>query len=461
MPAQPPVSVSVPSATSDQGAASAGTGGRTVAHGGLIRDVRVARQAVYDAARRLVSYELQFRLPDSDSHAARDGGDGVGAGAIDDAGHDAPEGAGPASEVSGEQATSQVISTTFGTFGLDTVSGGKPVFVTFTRPFLTGVLPLPVEPAGVIVEVPDHVGVDHELLLGLAELKQAGYRIAVGNYRGDLGRSALIELADFVKISIESLPSLVVPGLVQSCRITGATLVGSHVRDAETLQRCLDLGFELFQGEYLAKPSVLKGRMLSPSQLICVRLLNDLADQDVPISRIEQLVGSDPGLTMRLLRSAHSAAGAGQEVESLRQALVLIGPRRLRSWVVLTLLEGSATQNVSDDLWSVLTRAHAVQRLAGKQLDLGFTVGLLAGVAELLGTDLGTVADASGVGHDTRAALVDGSGAVGNALRAVLAHEADDEAAVQATGLAPYDVSRVYLDALHESLQLVHEFLGR
>ena len=39
---------------------------------------------------------------------------------------------------------------------------------------------------------------------------------------------------------------------------------------------------------------------------------------------------------------------------SLRQALVLIGPRRLRSWVVLTLLEGGTTTSSSDDLWSVL-----------------------------------------------------------------------------------------------------------
>ena len=421
------------------------TGG--IARDGVVRNVRVARQGVYDAARRLVAYELQFRLPVDPRADGRAGG--------------GPDGAGAEPAVSAEQATSQVIGATFGTFGLESVSGGRPVFVTLTRPFLTGVLPLPVEPDGVIIEVAQHVAVDRELLLGLNELKNAGYRIAAGDYRGDLGRSALLEVSDFVKLNIDALPSLVVPGLIQSCRLTGASLVGSNIQDIDTMHRCMDLGFELFQGEHLQRPSILKGRMLSPSQLICTRLLNDLSDPDVPVSRIEQLVGSDPGLTMRLLRSAHSASGAGAEVESIRQALVLIGPRRLRSWVVLTLLEGTATQNVSDDLWNVLTRAHAVQRLAGAKVDMAFTVGMLAGVAGLLGTDLGTVADASGVGHDTRAALVDGTGMAGVALRAVLAHEADDDAGVQATGLAPYDVSRVYLDALHESLQLVHEFLGR
>ena len=271
------------------------------------------------------------------------------------------------------------------------------MFVRLTRGFFTGMLPIPVEPADVVLVVTDHLTVDHELLLGLAELRQAGYQVAVDNYRGDVARSALVELADFVKIDIDSLSPLVVPGLVQSCRQTGATLVAANVGDADAMQRCAALGFELFCGEYLARPAVLSRRVLSPSQVICARLLNDLANPDAPLSRLEQLVGSDPGLSMRLLRGAHSAAGAGQEVESLRQALVLIGPQRLRSWVVLTLLEGTATQNASDDLWSVLARAHACARLTPDNADLAYTIGLLSGAAQLLGTDAEDVAKVAGL----------------------------------------------------------------
>jgi EAL and modified HD-GYP domain-containing signal transduction protein len=407
---------------------------------GVVHDVRVGRQAVYDANRRIIGYELSFRT-----------GPLAGGGDVGD--DEAVE--------TGEQATSRLLSATFGTFGLDGVADGRPVFVRLTRGFLTGMLPIPVEPEDVIVEVTDQVVVDHELLLGLAELKESGYRVAVDNYRGDVARSALLELADFVKIDVDSLPPLVVPGLVQSCRTVGATLLAANVQDAEALQRCAALGFELFQGEYLSRPAVLSRRVLAPSQLICVRLLNDLADPDVPVQRIEQLVGSDPGLSMRLLRSAHSAAGAGQEVDSLRQALVLIGPRRLRSWIVLTLLEGTATQNTSDDLWSVLARAHACQRLATDSADLAYTVGLLSGAAHLLGTDAGTVADVAGVGPEAREALIAGEGRVGHALAAVLAHEREDDSAVAAAGYSGAEVSRIYLDALRESLQLVHDFLGR
>ncbi|NLT55568.1 MAG: HDOD domain-containing protein [Actinomycetales bacterium] len=397
---------------------------------GLVRYVRVGRQGIYDPRRNLVGYELLFR---------------TGAGEGED-------------EVAGEQATSQVIASTFGTFGLDNISDGKPVFINFTRAFLTGIIPLPVEPDRVVVEVVQHVVVDRELIIGLNQLHDQGYRLAVHDYQGGVDRSALLDLADFVKIDINAVPPVLLPGLVQACQGAGTTLMAEGVAEAETFQRCVDLGFELYQGLYLQRPTMLEQRTLSPSQLICVRLLNDLADPDVPISRIEQMVGSDPGLTLRLLRTANSAAaGAKREVTSLRQALVLIGPRRLRSWVVLTLLEGGTTTNASDDLWRVLARAFACQKLATAQEDLAFTIGLLSGAADLLGSDPGMVADGAGVGEEARSALMEGVGEAGKVLRAVLAHEHDDLAGINDTGLVPFDVSRAYLESLSESLQLVHD----
>ena len=128
---------------------------------------------------------------------------------------------------------------------------------------------------------------------------------------------------------------------------------------------------------------------------------------------------------------------------------------------MLTLLEGGTTKNTSDDLWSMLARAHACQRLAVDSSDMAFTVGLLSGCADLLGAELSAIADGSGVGLEARHALVDGEGPAGRALRAVLAHERDDAAAVTEAGLVSFDVSRAYLESLSESLQLVHDLLGK
>lgn len=400
---------------------------------GMVRNVRVGRQGIYDGSRSLLAYELLFRSYE----------------AIGDA------------QLAGERATSQVIASTFGTFGLDNIANGRPVFINFTRAFLTGIIPIPVEPAGVVIEVVDNVLVDSELLAGLGILRDEGYRIAACDYRGEPDRGALLDLVDYVKVNVSANPPELLAEIAERVREYGAALVATHVDDEETFRDCIELGFELFQGPMLQRPTVLERRTLSPSQLICARLLSDLADPDAKIERIEQLVGSDPGLAMRLLRSANSAAsGTASNVTSLRQALVIIGPRRLRSWVVLTLLEGGAVTAASDGLWSVLARAFACRRLGGERADLAFTIGLLSGASELLGVEPEVVAEGSGINTEARTALLDGNGEAGRALISVLAHERDDDEGVASTGLLPFDVSRAYLEALSESLKLVTEING-
>ncbi|MBC7549506.1 MAG: diguanylate phosphodiesterase, partial [Cellulomonas sp.] len=57
-----------------------------------------------------------------------------------------------------------------------------------------------------------------------------------------------------------------------------------------------------------------------------------------------------------------------------------------------------------------------------------------------------------GVSPDFGDAVVSLSGRFGRVLAAVLAHEENDRAGVEATGLAPSEVSDAYLDAVGHSL---------
>jgi EAL and modified HD-GYP domain-containing signal transduction protein len=406
---------------------------RIPARAGLVRSVRVGRQGIYDGTRALLAYELMFHSYETASDA----------------------------QIATERATSQVIASTFGTFGLENIANGRPVFINFTTPFLTGLIPIPVESQGVVLEVMKQVRVDGTLLTGLSLLRDEGFRIAICDYHGEPERDPLLDFADYVKVgALDNTPGALAE-IAERIRNYGAALVATQVEDEETFQRCLDLGFELFQGTALARPVVLERRTLSPSQLICMRLLNDLADPDAPMGRIEQMVGSDPGLSLRLLRSANSAAsGTVREITSLRQALVIIGLRRLRGWIMLTLLEGGDTTASPDGLWNVLARAFACRRLGGTSADLAFTIGLLSGASELLGVLPESVADAAGISAEARVALLEGEGEAGRALVAVLAHERDDDEGIASTGMLPFDVSRAYLESLSESLKLVSELLG-
>ena len=114
-------------------------------HGGeLVRQVRISRQGIYDVDRTLVAYQVRF---DADEL-------------------DAPGGV--------ERATSKVILSTLGTFGLDNISGGRPIFIEFTPAFLTGQIPIPLEPDRVMIAVPAGIEAEPALLDGLAALLDLG-----------------------------------------------------------------------------------------------------------------------------------------------------------------------------------------------------------------------------------------------------------------------------------------------
>ena len=396
----------------------------------LVSQVRVGRQAICDADRNVVAFALLFRVDDlgADVHLS-------------------------------EGAASEAIAATFGTFDMHRISNGRPIHANFTRPFLTGALSVPVASDEVVVRVASAITVDDELLSGLQRLRDSGYRIAVDAYRGDSRRAPLLPLANVVAFDVTDLVPETLRELTAAAVEAGAAPLATGIDSAEMFEQCRQVGIELFSGPYVQRPEVIEGRSLAPSQLICVRLMAELADPEVPMSRLEELVTSDPGLSMRLLRTASSASsGAHGSITSLRQALMRIGSRRLRSWVVMTLLEGGVSASPSDALWTVLARAHACQRLATDG-EPAFTVGLMSGAAEIMGADPVGLADSSGVSGEIRDALAGGIGEPGRVLAAVLAHEHDDPVALAATGLAPFDVSRAYLEALNQSLSIVHSLL--
>ncbi len=151
-----------------------------------------------------------------------------------------------------------------------------------------------------------------------------------------------------------------------------------------------------------------------------------------------------------MLRTANSAStGSRREISSLRQAVVLLGPRPLRSWVLLTLLGGMAAGRL-DDLVTVLARAEACEAVAaatGVDPAAAYTTGLLSGVAQVLRTPGAEVARDAGVSDDVRRALAEGEGPLGEVLRVVRAHELGLPDAADGSSLSPLVLSSLCLEA--------------
>lgn len=409
--------------------------------------VRVGRQAIYDRHRRLHGYELLFRA---------DGRDPVHLPTVADR----------------DIATSQVLTAALGDFGASAIGDGLPIFINLTRAFVTGDLPLIVAPDRVVLELTEDVEVDDEVLAGLHRLKDAGYTIAIDDFAGEPWRMAAMPLADYVKLVLtvdggrEELEAML--ALARSSA-PGAKIVVERIEDDDDFTYCRALGVDYFQGYGLQRPQVLTTAAMDASQSTALRLVAALSDPDVSAKQIERLVTSDAALSMKVLRAASSSVAAPTApISSVRQAIVMLGPRALASWTTLIVLStGFATFQRRSTLTFVLARAGACSRLASEDPHVAYTVGLLSGMADALGVQAADLVGEVHLASSVKDALSDYTGPAGEALAAVLLTEAESGPAGAdryAPPLPEVEAQReraalAYLDALGEAMSLA-ERLG-
>jgi EAL and modified HD-GYP domain-containing signal transduction protein len=391
--------------------------------------VHVGRQGIYDRAGDVVAYELFFR---DTVHA------------VDASRRTA-------------QATSQVIVAAFTEFGLEQLVNFRACFINVTREFLTGELPLPFDSNQAALEIIETVEVDDVLIAGVLDLIQRGFTIALDDFVWGAGQERLLDLATYVKIDMLDTDAAVVAETVRRCReYPHISLVAERLETEEQLQRAFDLGFDLFQGHILGRPHVISAVRLSPSRVSRLQLLASLAAPQVDFDEVVRLIGQDPTLSFRLLHAVHTAAsGLMARVSSVHEATVLLGLDKVRSWVTLMLLS-DLTEASEEQLTTTMTRARVCQAFAeriGLSAGSAFTVGLLSGVADLIGEPTSTIAERLPLAYDIEAALRTGEGRLGEILNAVRGYE-KGLVAPATTLMPPEDVVHAYLAAVSWSNEI-------
>ncbi len=277
-----------------------------------------------------------------------------------------------------------------------------------------------------VLELGGSVEASDAVLWRLAELAGHGFRFAAeaSSHGPRLGR--LLPLLDYVKVDLRATPVVSMLSIVPRLRGTGKRLIAEKVESQTEYRTCLDLGFDYFQGYYFAKPSVLAGRKLSPSQLAVVDLMN-LVNSDAENSEIERAIKRDVPLSVNLLRIVNTpAAGLRQRIDSLGQALLVLGRRQLQRWLQIMLYAepGTRGHSMTPLLMLASTRARLMELLAQRLrpgqrqvADVAFTVGIMSLMDALFSVPMADLVEQIPVSDEVAAALLKRSGFFGELLR--------------------------------------------
>lgn len=383
-----------------------------------VGNVTVLRQPVVQPDRTVYGYAVRVRVTDPDGRPVPD------------------ESA--AAQADGEYAA----------LDLSGIASDRPVLLRATVGVLAGTTSIWGDPERLILEVTPALARHHEIDALIALALSRGSRLALADYDGSAPQDRLLDRVALVKIDLARYDDQLAL-LVDRAHNAGAAVIAERADTAERIARGIDLGADLLQGPLFQRDQAPVRRSFNAGELQCLELLRILSAEQVDQNAVVTTVAADPELSMRVLHLVNSSAfGLRTEVDSVRQAVVLVGPRQLHALAIASLID--ARPNTVAALWTVLTRALTCRLLAGD--DAGYTVGLLSAVAAQQAIDLSDLVLRTGVSDQMSDALLRHEGHHGRVLAAVLAHEENDSDAVAATGLEPWDVAHAYLAAVPQAL---------
>lgn len=390
--------------------------------------VLMARQPIFDRNQKVVAYELLYRCEEAQGHAL----------------------------FSNSEATSEVLLNAYTSISDAGETKRVPAFINLTRDILVGKQLPEVSKKHIVLEILEDIEPDEEVINAVKELHSEGYRIAMDDFVYDPKFDELLKLAQIVKVDVFELSTDEIRKQVQELRKHKVTLLAEKIETHEQLEECIELGFKLFQGHFLSKPKVIKGKKIQGSQVALMQLIQELQNPKATPEALEELIIRDPALTYKLLRIVNSAGyHLVRQVESVAEAIVLLGLEQVKKWA--TLIAMSSNQEKPEELSrSLLVRGRMCEEIAQaeKLSNYGsyFMAGMMSGLHALLDLDRDTMLEQVPLGDDIKNAVSLGEGEIGKVLRNVVNYENGD------WDLLPMDLDgNLYDKAYRSSLEWAQE----
>jgi c-di-GMP phosphodiesterase len=387
----------------------------------------VARQPVYGKALTVVAYELQY----ASAHTGATGG------AREDA--------------------LRMLADAALEIGLDRLAGALPVYIGYPRELLVAATPLSLHPDRVIIEIPGLLVADEPALRGIRALRERGHHIALDDYAPLLTRPELLDLVDVVKIPLTDFEPAQLATLAPELIRRGLKLIAKSVATIEQFEQATQLGFDGFQGDFLQRPEQFQSQRAPRNGFATLRLVATLQNPDCTMREVEQLLSQDLSMSYRVLRCINSSYyGLAQKVDSIRQALVLLGMDNLRQLCTLAAMQ--QLENRPPSLFvTAMARAHMCEqlaRLAGQTPGAPFFItGLFSMLDVLMGLPMAKIVDELPLAPAIENALVAGEGDAGAALACAKAYESATWIHARYRDIAPHLIRAAYLDAVYGAEQ--------
>ncbi len=372
-------------------------------------DAYVARQPIFDANKKIYAYELLFR-------------DGT---------------ANYVPDIDGDVATQTLLANSFFTIGMDTILGGKKAFINFTQNLIVRKIPLLLSKANTVVEILEDVKPERDVVDACREIVQNGYLVALDDFEFSEKLEPLIQMAHIIKFDFLITPINEIQSYLTRIPASSKILLAEKVETNEEFDLAKKMGFSLFQGYFFQKPEIIKGKMLSGSQVTLLQIMAEANKAEFDIEKLERLISQDIGLSYKMLQYINSAFFAkANKISSIRQGLVYLGEREIRRFISLAAMSKLAQDKPNELIrlscirgkFCELIGQEAVEKVDPSEL---FTLGMFSLLDAIMDESMDQLMRRLPLSQNLEDALVCNRGRLFEYLQVVKSYENGDWQTVQ------------------------------
>ncbi|WP_346993821.1 EAL and HDOD domain-containing protein [Alteromonas gracilis] len=290
----------------------------------------VARQPIFNVNREVYAYELLFRIGEENCFP----------------------------DIPPDEATSKILTSTHLSLGIEEITGDKKAFINFHRDTLMFRFPTSLDASKVVIEVVETVEVDEALVAACKHIRGLGYPIALDDYDMQGKWEAFIPFTSVVKIDVTEIPHEEIPALVERFKSHKIELVAERIETYEEFRKFKEMGFDYFQGYFLARPEIVRHRKLGPSSLTMMQLLSLSSQSKLNFDEVNKIIERDPSLTYLLLRFINNPlVNKRHKITSLKHALTFMGEVEVKKFISLLALANLNDGQPTELMQMALVRA--------------------------------------------------------------------------------------------------------
>jgi c-di-GMP phosphodiesterase len=399
------------------------------------QEVFVARQPILTTASQPIGYEFLFR---SSATAA-------------------------SAEARGLAASIQVVRNVLLDGETNWLLGDKLAFINVDAAALCSDVLHLLPPKRVVLEIACDVTRTPEVATAAENLADRGFSLCLDDFSQDAASAPLMEFASYVKLDALRLSKEELTELARQIDPRAKKLVATRVETREVFQHGVRAGIKLFQGYYFAKPETLSAKVVNPGVLAIMELMR-LVRGNADVKKLEEALKGDATLLFKLLRYVNSpAVGLARPVQSLREAVALLGYGKLYRWLGLlfaTAGTGSAATAIAK---TAITRGFIAESLAAAAFNVDvadelFMVGAFSLLEAMFDTPKEKIVAEVMLPPEVHRAIVARQGSYAPVLDLIETCEREDmsrlEELAASLHLSAAEINRAHLSALARVEQL-------